>query len=114
MGDSVTSVSIGDVVIPCYTPECKKYDCILCASPKTNLWPTIRSTKGQGPMPAGTSKLSKDGKQIFHFMGCSNFPEYAVIAETSAAKINPGADVLVWLWGSYRVGSSFQQCQGRS
>ena len=93
VGEGVTSVAVGDVVIPCYTPECRKQDCIFCASPKTNLCPTIRSTQGQGLMPDGTSRLSKDGKQIFHFMGCSTFAEYAVIAEISAAKINPGADL---------------------
>jgi len=93
VGEGVTSVEVGDVVIPCYTPECKKQDCIFCQSPKTNLCPTIRSTQGQGLMPDGTSRLSKDGKPIFHFMGCSTFAEYAVIAEISAAKINPGADL---------------------
>merc|ERR1711970_1619990 len=93
VGEGVTSVAIGDVVIPCYTPECKSHSCIFCQSPKTNLCPTIRSTQGQGLMPDGTSRLSKDGKQIFHFMGCSTFAEYAVIAEISAAKINPGADL---------------------
>jgi len=93
IGDGVTSVKPGDVVIPCYTPECKSHECIFCNSPKTNLCPTIRSTQGQGYMPDGTSRLSKDGKPIFHFMGCSTFAEYAVIAEISAAKINPGADL---------------------
>jgi len=93
IGDGVTSVQVGDVVIPCYTPECKEPDCIFCQSPKTNLCPKIRSTQGQGFMPDGTSRLSKDGKPIFHFMGCSTFAEYAVIAEISAAKINPGADL---------------------
>ena len=44
-------------------------------------------------MPDGTSRLSKNGKEIFHFMGCSTFAEYAVIAEISAAKIHPGADL---------------------
>eukprot|EP00092_Neocalanus_flemingeri_P019477 GFUD01021100.1.p1 GENE.GFUD01021100.1~~GFUD01021100.1.p1 ORF type:complete len:684 (+),score=163.53 GFUD01021100.1:234-2285(+) len=93
VGEGVTSVVPGDVVIPCYTPECKKHDCIFCQSHKTNLCPAIRATQGQGLMPDGTSRLSKDGKQIFHFMGCSTFAEYAVIAEISAAKINPGADL---------------------
>jgi Zn-dependent alcohol dehydrogenase len=44
-------------------------------------------------MPDGTSRLSKDGKTIYHFMGCSTFAEYAVISEISAAKIDPGADL---------------------
>ena len=50
-------------------------------------------TQGKGYMPDGTSRISKDGKDIFHFMGCSTFAEYAVIAEISAAKIHPGADL---------------------
>ena len=44
-------------------------------------------------MPDGTSRFTKDGKSIFHFMGCSTFSEYTVIAAISAAKINPSADM---------------------
>lgn len=44
-------------------------------------------------MPDGTSRFSKDGKPIWHFMGCSTFSEYTVIAEISAAKINPYANL---------------------
>ena len=80
-------------MIPCYTPECKEQECIFCQSDKTNLCPKIRATQGQGVMPDGTSRLSKDGKSIFHFMGCSTFAEYSVIAEISAAKVHPGANL---------------------
>lgn len=45
VGEGVTSVEVGDVVIPCYTPECRSHDCIFCQSPKTNLCPTIRGTQ---------------------------------------------------------------------
>ena len=93
MGEGVTSVRVGDVVIPCYTPECRKQYCIFCKDERTNLCPAIRATQDQGLMPDGTTRLSKDGKEIFHFKGCSTFAEYAVIAEISAAKINPGADL---------------------
>jgi Zn-dependent alcohol dehydrogenase len=44
VGEGVTNVVIGDIVIPCYTPECGEYDCIFCQSEKTNLCPRIRST----------------------------------------------------------------------
>ena len=45
-------------------------------------------------MPDGTSRFTtKDGKTIYHFMGCSTFAQYTVIAEISAAKINPHADL---------------------
>jgi S-(hydroxymethyl)glutathione dehydrogenase / alcohol dehydrogenase len=91
VGPGVTSVKPGDHVIPCYTPQCNAPACIFCASPKTNLCPTIRSTQGAGVMPDGTSRFTakKDGTVINHFMGCSTFSEYSVIAEISAAKINP-------------------------
>ena len=93
IGEGCKDLKVGDIVIPCYTPECKKWDCIFCQSDKTNLCPSIRSTQGQGLMPDGTSRFSKDGKPIYHFMGCSTFAQYSVIAEVSAAKINPLADL---------------------
>jgi S-(hydroxymethyl)glutathione dehydrogenase/alcohol dehydrogenase len=46
-----------------------------------------------GLMPYGTTRFSKDGKIIHHFMGCSTFSEYTVIAEISAAKISPYCDL---------------------
>jgi S-(hydroxymethyl)glutathione dehydrogenase/alcohol dehydrogenase len=70
VGEGVTSVVPGDHVIPCYTPQCNAPSCIFCASPKTNLCPTIRSTQGAGVMPDGTTRFTtKDGKEIFHFVG---------------------------------------------
>lgn len=87
IGEGVTSVKVGDKVIPCYTPECKSKECIFCVSPKTNLCPAIRSTQGQGFMPDGTSRFSLNGQVIYHFMGCSTFSEYTVVSEISCAKI---------------------------
>lgn len=51
----------------------------------------IRLTQGKGVMPDGTSRFSAKGKQLFHFMGCSTFAEYTVVAEISLAKINEKA-----------------------
>uniref|UniRef100_A0A1J3H6W4 Alcohol dehydrogenase class-3 n=3 Tax=Mesangiospermae TaxID=1437183 RepID=A0A1J3H6W4_NOCCA len=45
-------------------------------------------------MPDSTSRFrNKEGKVIYHFMGCSTFSEYTVLAEISVAKINPLADL---------------------
>jgi S-(hydroxymethyl)glutathione dehydrogenase/alcohol dehydrogenase len=93
VGEGVTSVKPGDKVIPCYTPECKESECIFCMSPKTNLCPKIRSTQGQGVMPDGTSRFRINGQPIFHFMGCSSFSEYTVVAEISCAKISDDASL---------------------
>jgi Zn-dependent alcohol dehydrogenase len=93
LGEGVTSLKVGDIIIPCYTPQCLERDCVFCSS-KSNLCPKIRATQGKGLMPDGTTRFTnKEGKPIFHFMGCSTFSEYTVIAEISAAKINPNADL---------------------
>eukprot|EP01064_Diplonema_japonicum_P010765 TRINITY_DN179_c0_g3_i5.p1 TRINITY_DN179_c0_g3~~TRINITY_DN179_c0_g3_i5.p1 ORF type:complete len:681 (+),score=218.72 TRINITY_DN179_c0_g3_i5:60-2102(+) len=90
VGEGVTSVKPGDHVVPCYTPQCNKPECIYCMSPKTNLCPCIRATQGKGVMPDGTSRFTDaEGNTIYHFMGCSTFSEYTVLAEVSCAKIDP-------------------------
>ncbi|WPU63500.1 S-(hydroxymethyl)glutathione dehydrogenase/class III alcohol dehydrogenase [Peredibacter starrii] len=89
VGEGVTSLKKGDHVIPLYTPECGT--CKFCKSGKTNLCQRIRETQGKGLMPDGTSRFSKDGKPIFHYMGTSTFAEYTVCAEISLAKIDPKA-----------------------
>ena len=89
IGASVTSVKVGDHVIPLYTPECG--ECNFCTSGKTNLCQAIRVTQGQGLMPDGTSRFSKNGKQIFHYMGTSTFSEYTVLPEIAVAKISDKA-----------------------
>jgi len=92
VGEGVTSVEPGMYVIPCYTPQCQEAACIYCQSPKTNLCPKIRATQGKGVMPDGTSRFSTlDGKSIYHFMGCSTFAEYTVVAEISCAVVSEKA-----------------------
>ncbi len=89
IGEGVTSVEIGDHVIPLYTPECG--ECKFCLSGKTNLCGKIRETQGNGLMPDGTSRFYKDGQPIYHYMGCSTFSEYTVLPEISLAKVNKEA-----------------------
>ncbi len=89
IGVGVSSVKVGDKVIPLYTPECG--ECSFCTSGKTNLCQAIRVTQGQGLMPDGTSRFSHKGKQIFHYMGTSTFSEYTVLPEISLAKISDAA-----------------------
>lgn len=89
IGQGVTSVAVGDHVIPLYTPECGQ--CKFCLSGKTNLCQAIRATQGQGLMPDGTSRFSLNGKPLFHYMGTSTFSEYTVLPEIALAKINKAA-----------------------
>ena len=90
VGEGVTSVKPGDHVIPLYTAECK--ECLFCKSGKTNLCVSVRATQGKGLMPDGTTRFSYNGKPVYHYMGCSTFSEYTVVAEVSLAQINPNAN----------------------
>ncbi|MES1932708.1 alcohol dehydrogenase GroES-like protein [Salinisphaera shabanensis T35B1] len=89
VGEGVTSVSPGDHVIPLYTAECG--ECKFCKSGKTNLCGAVRETQGQGLMPDGTTRFSKDGTELYHYMGTSTFSEYTVVPEVSLAKVNKEA-----------------------
>ena len=89
IGAGVTSLSVGDHVIPLYTPECG--ECSFCQSGKTNLCQAIRVTQGQGLMPDGTSRFSKSDKTIYHYMGTSTFSELTVLPEIAVAKISKEA-----------------------
>ena len=88
-GPGVTSVAVGDHVIPLYTPECRQ--CAYCLSGKTNLCQAIRVTQGQGLMPDGTSRFSFKGQTIYHYMGCSTFSNCTVLPEIAVAKIRADA-----------------------
>lgn len=90
VGEGVTSVKTGDHVIPLYTAECG--ECLFCKSGKTNLCVAVRATQGKGLMPDGTTRFSYNGQPIYHYMGCSTFSEYTVVAEVSLAKVNPQAN----------------------
>lgn len=89
IGAGVTSLAVGDHVIPLYTPECRQ--CSYCLSGKTNLCQAIRETQGRGLMPDGTSRFSYKGQPVFHYMGTSTFANYSVVPEIALAKIRKDA-----------------------
>ena len=89
VGAGVTSVEVGDHVIPLYTAECRK--CKSCLSGKTNLCTAVRATQGKGLMPDGTTRFTWQGKPLYHYMGCSTFSEYTVVPEVSVAKVRKDA-----------------------
>ncbi len=88
-GAGVTSLAVGDHVIPLYTPECRQ--CEYCLSGKTNLCQAIRTTQGRGVMPDGSSRFSVDGEPVYHYMGTSTFAQYTVLPEIALAKIRADA-----------------------
>ena len=91
VGEGVSSLSVGDHVVTLFSPQCR--ECIHCVDERTNLCLAIREEQGKGHLPDGTTRLSRDGEPIRHFMGTSTFAEYTVMPEIALAKINPEASL---------------------
>ena len=89
IGPDVTSVAPGDHVVTLFSPQCR--ECIHCLSPRTNLCLAIREQQNQGFLPDGTTRLSRGGEPVRHFMGTSTFAEYTVMPEIALAKIDRDA-----------------------
>ena len=86
VGDGVRSLSAGDHVVTLFSPQCK--ECVHCLSPKTNLCLAIREQQNRGYLPDGTTRLTRDGEPIRHFMGTSTFAEYTVMPEIALAHVS--------------------------
>jgi len=89
VGEGVSSLAEGDHVITLFSPQCR--ECAHCLDPRTNLCLAIREQQNRGYLPDGTTRLSRDGEPIRHFMGTSTFAERTVMPEIALAKINPEA-----------------------
>jgi S-(hydroxymethyl)glutathione dehydrogenase / alcohol dehydrogenase len=89
VGEGVTSVAPGDHVVTLFSPQCR--ECVHCVDPRTNLCMAIRGEQNQGHLPDGTTRLSRDGEPIRHFMGTSTFAEATVMPEIALAKVDPEA-----------------------
>jgi len=89
VGDGVASVSPGDHVVTLFSPQCR--ECVHCRDPRTNLCLAIREQQGLGFLPDGTTRLSRDGEPIRHFMGTSTFAEHTVMPEIALANVSKDA-----------------------
>jgi len=89
IGGGVTDVAPGDHVVTLFSPQCR--ECEHCRDHRTNLCLAIRDQQNQGHLPDGTTRLSRDGVPIRHFMGTSTFAEYTVMPEIALAKIDRDA-----------------------
>ena len=91
IGDGVTSVAPGDHVVTLFSPQCGQ--CVNCRSGKTNICLAIREQQNRGYLPDGTTRLSRGGEELRHFMGCSAFAEATVMPEIALAKVSPDASL---------------------
>ncbi|CAI9093495.1 OLC1v1029004C1 [Oldenlandia corymbosa var. corymbosa] len=86
VGEGVTTLKEGDIVMPLYLGECG--ECLNCKSGKTNLchkYPLGFS----GLLLDGTSRMSIAGQTVYHHFSCSTWSEYIVIEAPYAVKVDP-------------------------
>jgi S-(hydroxymethyl)glutathione dehydrogenase / alcohol dehydrogenase len=89
IGESVQDLAPGDHVVTLFSPQCR--ECVHCRDHRTNLCLAIREQQNRGYLPDGTTRLSRNGEPIRHFMGTSTFAEYTVMPEIALAKVDPEA-----------------------
>jgi S-(hydroxymethyl)glutathione dehydrogenase / alcohol dehydrogenase len=89
VGEGVSSVRPGDHVVTLFSPQCR--ECAHCLDARTNLCLAIREQQNKGYLPDGTTRLSREGEAIRHFMGTSTFCEYTVMPEIALARVDPQA-----------------------
>ncbi len=88
-GPEVISLEPGDHVVTLFSPQCGA--CLNCRSGKTNICVAIREQQNAGYLPDGTTRLSRGGEPLRHFMGCSTFAQATVMPEIALAKVSRDA-----------------------
>ncbi|KAJ4952709.1 hypothetical protein NE237_029541 [Protea cynaroides] len=83
LGEGVTELKEGDLIIPTYIGECK--ECENCCSGKTNLCQKYP----HGLMFDNSSRMSVRGQRLYHLFTCSTWSEYMVVNVNYAVKIDP-------------------------
>ena len=89
VGPGVTSLAEGDRVVTLFCATAVSASTARTGARTSAL--AIRAEQNLGHLPDGTIRLSRDGEEIRHFMGCSTFAEHTVVSEYSLAKVDPEA-----------------------
>ena len=84
VGPGVTRVAPGDPIIISFAPNCGR--CCYCVAGKPHLCETMRGYPA-GTLPAGGTRLHRDGQPVYHFARTASMAEYAVIHESGAVPV---------------------------
>ncbi|MEU0496588.1 Zn-dependent alcohol dehydrogenase [Mycobacterium sp. NPDC006124] len=90
LGEGVDSLAVGDHVVLSWVPPCGQ--CRYCRAgheARCQLAATVVAPKGV--LYDGTSRLSKDGESIHHYLGVSSFAEEVVVPSSGAIKVRDDA-----------------------
>lgn len=90
IGEGVTSLSVGDHVVLSWVPPCG--ECRYCRSGHEARCQKVATLVApKGVLFDGTSRLSKDGETIHHYLGVSSFAEEVIVPASGAVKVRDDA-----------------------
>jgi S-(hydroxymethyl)glutathione dehydrogenase/alcohol dehydrogenase len=85
VGPGVDSLAPGDHVVLALVPSCG--ECRECGRGRPNFCEVGARMAATGTLADGTSRLSINGTQLFHFNSISSFAKHAVVPESAAVRI---------------------------
>jgi S-(hydroxymethyl)glutathione dehydrogenase / alcohol dehydrogenase len=85
VGPGVASIHPGDHVILNWAPACGR--CFYCDRGKSNLCDTYTGPIWAGTMLDGTTRLTLDGRPVYHYCGLASFATHAVVPEQSCVVV---------------------------
>jgi S-(hydroxymethyl)glutathione dehydrogenase/alcohol dehydrogenase len=90
LGPDVTGLEVGDHVILSWVPQCGR--CRQCEAGRPWQCELVASVVAPGGVLFdGTSRWSRDGETLHHYLGVSSFAERVVVPESGAVRIRPDA-----------------------
>lgn len=90
LGEGVTSLAVGDHVVLSWVPPCG--ECRYCRSGHEARCQKVATVVApKGVLFDGTSRLSRDGEPVHHYLGVSSFAEEVVVPASGAVKVRDDA-----------------------
>lgn len=90
LGEGVTTLAVGDHVVLSWVPPCG--ECRYCrAGHEARCQKVATVVAPLGVLFDGTSRLSRDGEQLHHYLGVSSFAEEVVVPASGAVKVRDDA-----------------------
>lgn len=85
VGPGVTRVKPGDHVTLNWAPNCGA--CFYCLNDRPNLCSTFVGPIWAGTMMDGTTRLTKNGRPVYHFSALACFADYTVVPDVSCVPL---------------------------
>lgn len=90
LGEGVTSLAVGDHVVLSWVPPCG--ECRYCRSGHEARCQKVATVVApKGVLFDGTSRLTRDGETVHHYLGVSSFAEEVVVPASGAVKVRDDA-----------------------